>query len=66
MDLTYSYIKLRCNFGRQLMFCEQGPELCDSIPTNVAEHKNYILRNPVHQPTQNTPVFSAQEINTIR
>jgi hypothetical protein len=66
MDITYQYTKLRCNFGRQVMFCEYGPEMCDSIPVNAAEQKLYILRNPVHQPTQNTPTFSQQHINTIR
>ncbi|XP_050361586.1 dynein axonemal intermediate chain 2-like [Nymphalis io] len=66
MEIAYSYTKRRCDFGRQPLFCEQGPELCDSIAVNVAEHKQYILRNPVHQPTQNTPSFSENHINTIR
>ncbi|KAM3955366.1 LOW QUALITY PROTEIN: dynein intermediate chain 3, ciliary-like [Aphomia sociella] len=66
MDISYQYTKKRCDFGRQPMFCEQGPEMCDSIATNVSEHKHYILRNPVHQPTQNTPTFSEHHINTIR
>ncbi|XP_026490548.2 dynein intermediate chain 3, ciliary-like [Vanessa tameamea] len=66
MEVAYSYTKRRCDFGRQPLFCEQGPELCDSIAVNVAEHKQYILRNPVHQPTQNTPSFSEDYINTIR
>lgn len=66
MDISYQYTKLRCNFGRQPLFCEQGPLLCDSIPTTVSEHRQYILRNPVHQPTQHTPRYSQQHINTIR
>ncbi|XP_053602327.1 dynein intermediate chain 3, ciliary-like isoform X2 [Plodia interpunctella] len=43
-----------------------GPEMCDSIPLTATEHKLYILRNPVHQATQNTPCFSQHDINTIR
>lgn len=66
MEISYQYTKMRRDFGRQPLFCEQGPELCDSIPTAIAEHKNYTLRNPVHQLTQNTPCFSSHEINTIR
>ncbi|CAG4991625.1 unnamed protein product [Colias eurytheme] len=66
MEIAYAYTKRRCDFGRQPLFCEQGPEMCDTIGTNVAEHKQYILRNPVHQPTQNTPCFSEHYINTIR
>ncbi|XP_022112334.2 dynein axonemal intermediate chain 2 isoform X1 [Pieris rapae] len=66
MEITFSYTKKRCEFGRQPLFCEQGPELCDSVPPNTAEHKHYILRNPVHQPTQNTPCFSEHHVNTIR
>ncbi|CAK1550175.1 unnamed protein product [Leptosia nina] len=66
MEITYSYTKRRCDFGRQPLFCEQGPEMCDTIATNPAEHKHYILRNPVHQPTQNTPRFSENYVNTIR
>ncbi|XP_052756761.1 dynein intermediate chain 3, ciliary-like [Galleria mellonella] len=66
MDITYQYTKKRYDFGRQPMFCEQGPEMCDSIATNVAEHKHYILRNPVHQLTQNTPAFSEHHVNTRR
>ncbi|KAJ0181519.1 hypothetical protein K1T71_002241 [Dendrolimus kikuchii] len=58
MDIAYSYTKLRCDFGRQPMFCEQGPELCDSVHVNAAEHRQYILRNPVHQPTQHAPDFA--------
>ncbi|KAJ0181520.1 hypothetical protein K1T71_002242 [Dendrolimus kikuchii] len=33
MDITYQYTKLRCNFGRQPLVCEQAPELCDSVGT---------------------------------
>ncbi|KOB62521.1 putative dynein intermediate chain 3, ciliary [Operophtera brumata] len=66
MEISYQYTKMRGNFGRQPQFCEQGPELCDSIPTALGEHKNYILRNPVHQLTQNTPCYSANEVNTLR
>ncbi|XP_049881282.1 dynein axonemal intermediate chain 2-like [Pectinophora gossypiella] len=66
MEISVQYTKKRFNFGRQPQFCEQGPDLCDSISTNVLEHKNYILRNPVHQPTQNTPSFSEHSINTVR
>ncbi|KOB66868.1 putative dynein intermediate chain 3, ciliary, partial [Operophtera brumata] len=47
-------------------FCEQGPLLCDSIATTVAEHKQYILRNPVHQPTQHAPCYAKHKVNTIR
>uniref|UniRef100_A0A2A4JH19 Uncharacterized protein n=1 Tax=Heliothis virescens TaxID=7102 RepID=A0A2A4JH19_HELVI len=66
MDLTYVYSKLRSQFGRQVMFCEQRTDMCDSISVNPIEHKNYILRNPVHTITQHTPCFSQCEINTIR
>ncbi|XP_013189544.1 dynein intermediate chain 3, ciliary [Amyelois transitella] len=66
MELVYQYTKRRCDFGRQPLFCEQGPEMCDSIAVTPAEHKLYILRNPVHQATQNTPCFSEHHINTIR
>lgn len=66
MEIAYSYTKRRCDFGRQPLFCEQGPELCDSVPAAAAEHRNYILRNPVHQATQNTPAFSEHRLNTIR
>lgn len=64
--VNYQYTKLRRNFGRQAMFCEQGPELCDNIAVNTAEHRSYILRNPVHQFVQNTPNYSKSFINTIR
>ncbi|XP_075991760.1 dynein axonemal intermediate chain 2-like [Anticarsia gemmatalis] len=66
MDITFQYSKLRNSFGRQPMFCESGPELCDTIPTHVPEHKAYILRNPVHTATQHTPNFSQHTVNTIR
>lgn len=66
MDIAYQYSKMRSSFGRQPMFCEFGPEMCDSIPVNEKEQKLYILRNPVHQITQNTPCFSENHINTIR
>ncbi|CAB3231593.1 unnamed protein product [Arctia plantaginis] len=66
MDIIYQYGKIRSNYGRQPMFCEFGPELCDTIPVNVLEHKQYILRNPVHSAVQHGPIFSQQEINTIR
>lgn len=66
MDITYQYTKRRCDFGRQPLFCEQGPDMCDSIATDVTEHKRYILRNPVHQLTQNTPDYSEHYINTRR
>lgn len=66
MDISYQYNKLRSNFGRQPMFCEQGPELCDNIPLSVTEHKHYILRNPVHQPTQHAPRYWHNDINTVR
>ncbi|XP_028026700.1 dynein intermediate chain 3, ciliary-like [Bombyx mandarina] len=66
MDISYQYSKKRCRFGGQPQFCEQGPEMCDSITTNVVEHKNFILRNPVHQPTQHTPFYSENNANTIR
>lgn len=66
MDITHQYTKRRSAFGRQPQFCEQGPLLCDSIATHAPEHKNYMLRNPVHQPTQHTPRYSQHEINTIR
>ncbi|CAH0603561.1 unnamed protein product [Chrysodeixis includens] len=52
--------------GRQVMYCQQGPEMCDSLPTDMTLAKHYILRNPVHMGTQNTPHFSQHEINTIR
>ncbi|XP_063392962.1 dynein axonemal intermediate chain 2-like [Cydia fagiglandana] len=63
---TYSYIMKRRDFGKQPMFCEQGPELCDTILPNPVEQKAFILRNPVHQATQNTPNFSLHEISTER
>ncbi|XP_059050189.1 dynein intermediate chain 3, ciliary-like [Achroia grisella] len=66
MDITFQYTRKRCDFGRQPMFCEQGPEMCDSIATDVAQHRHYMLRNPVHQPTQHTPAFSERRVNTIR
>lgn len=66
MDITHEYTKKRCDFGKQPQFCEQGPEMCDNVPPNPAEFKNYILRNPVHQPTQNTTAFSQNRVNTIR
>ncbi|KPJ08451.1 Dynein intermediate chain 2, axonemal [Papilio machaon] len=66
MDINYQYSKKRGDFGRQPLFCEQGPQLCDSIAPDLAERRRYILRNPVHQFTQNTPSFSQHTINTIR
>lgn len=66
MDISYQYNKKRGDFGRQPLFCEQGPQLCDSIAPDLVERRNYILRNPVHQLTQNTPAISKHEVNTIR
>lgn len=66
MEITYQYTKVRCNFGRQVMFCEAGPEMCDSVAASDKEQKLYILRNPVHQPTQHTPCYSEHQLNTIR
>lgn len=66
MEINYQYTKVRANFGRQVMFCEQGPEMCDSVAANEKEQKLYILRNPVHQPTQNAPCFAKHAVNTIR
>lgn len=66
MDITCVYGKLRSQFGRQPLFCYQGPEMLDSVPMDPAEFKHYVLRNPVHTSTQHTPKFAQCEINTIR
>ncbi|XP_035446046.1 dynein intermediate chain 3, ciliary [Spodoptera frugiperda] len=66
MALSYVYTKKRCEFGRQIQFAIGKTDMCDSIGVNKVEHKQYILRNPVHELTQHTPRFSQCEINTIR
>lgn len=65
-SMQYEYLMKRAGFGKQPLFCEAGPEMADTIPPNPKEQKMYILRNPVHTQTQNTPVFSKNEANTIR
>lgn len=66
MDITYSYTKIRKNFGRQPLFCESPVQLLDSIDPNVPEQKKYILRNPVHREAQVGKVQSEHYINTKR
>ncbi|KAJ8729777.1 hypothetical protein PYW08_001358 [Mythimna loreyi] len=66
MALTHPYAKLRSQFGRQPMFSVARVDMCDSVAPNPVEQRHYILRNPVHTITQNTPNYSHCEINTIR
>lgn len=65
-QITYSYLQKRSYLGKQPLYCEQGPEICDSIQPDDVEQKKYILRNPVHQLTQHTPSYSTHEMNTMR
>ncbi|CAG9786140.1 unnamed protein product [Diatraea saccharalis] len=66
MDISYSYNKIRKNYGRQPMFCESPVQLLDSIDPNVGEQKKYGLRNPVHQFAQVSKNMSQHYINTKR
>lgn len=66
MDIVYQYSKIRSNFGRQPIFCEQGPELSDSFVADKTEQRRYALRNPVHQAVQHGPCFALHNVNTIR
>ncbi|XP_023938996.2 dynein axonemal intermediate chain 2-like [Bicyclus anynana] len=66
MELVNAYTKKRSSFGRQPLFCEQGPALCDSVPSDPAAQRGYVLRNPVHQPVQHGPRTSAHTVNTAR
>lgn len=66
MDITCAYGKLRSQFGRQPLFCHQGPEMLDSVQMDPGEFRHYVLRNPVHTATQHTPKYSQCDINTIR
>nr|XP_034825021.1 dynein intermediate chain 3, ciliary-like [Maniola hyperantus] len=60
------YRKKRSSFGRQPLFCEQGPELCDSVAAAPPLQRDYMLRNPVHQPAQHAPRHSQHAVNTLR
>ncbi|XP_026738422.1 dynein intermediate chain 2, axonemal-like isoform X2 [Trichoplusia ni] len=64
MDITCAYGKLRSQFGRQPLFCHQGPEMLDSVQMDPGEFKHYVLRNPVHTATQHTPKYSQAEYTT--
>ncbi|XP_045784511.1 dynein axonemal intermediate chain 2-like isoform X2 [Maniola jurtina] len=66
MDIVYTYTKKRSSFGRQPLFCEQGPELCDSLAAAPPLQRDYVLRNPVHQPAQHAPRYSEHVVNTVR
>lgn len=66
MEIVYTYTKLRSQFGRQPLFCEQGPELCDSIAPAPRDQRDYILRNPVHQHVQHASRCSEHAVNTVR
>ncbi|XP_039764536.1 dynein intermediate chain 2, axonemal-like [Pararge aegeria] len=66
MEIMYAYSKKRGNFGRQPQFCEQGPELCDSVAAAPREQRHYALRNPVHRPAQHAPRYSEHFANTVR
>ncbi|XP_032523354.2 dynein axonemal intermediate chain 2-like [Danaus plexippus] len=64
--LTYSYLKLRKNFGKQPLFCETPPALLDSIDPDLSLQREYCLRNPVNNQTQTSITLSKQYMNTIR
>ncbi|KAJ8729776.1 hypothetical protein PYW08_001357 [Mythimna loreyi] len=66
MDVHYMYAVKRSDMGKQPIYCMQAPQLLDSVPPDALEAKKYILRNPVHQPSQNVPCFSQHEVNTER
>ncbi|CAG9136387.1 unnamed protein product [Plutella xylostella] len=66
MDFRYGYIKSRRNMGRQPLFCEAGPDMIDTILPDTIIQKQFMLRNPIHQATQNTPSLSSHEVNTER
>uniref|UniRef100_A0A2A4JFG7 Uncharacterized protein n=1 Tax=Heliothis virescens TaxID=7102 RepID=A0A2A4JFG7_HELVI len=66
MDLNYVYTVKRAAMGRQIMFCEQHTEMCDSIHSDALEARKYILRNPVHRATQHAPRYSHCDLNTVR
>ncbi|XP_073944753.1 dynein intermediate chain 3, ciliary-like [Choristoneura fumiferana] len=64
MDDTYTYTKIRKNFGRQPMFCESPTQLLDSINPDEQIQKLYSLRNPVHTATQCSDPKSQHYVNT--
>ena len=66
MDLHYMYTAQRSELGKQPMYCFTAAQLVDSIVPDMVEARKYILRNPVHQPTQHTAPISQQTINTER
>nr|XP_049708361.1 dynein intermediate chain 3, ciliary-like isoform X1 [Helicoverpa armigera] len=66
MDLNYVYSVKRAAMGRQIMFCEQPTEMCDSVRPDAVEARQYVLRNPVHRLTQHAPRYSHCLVNTER
>lgn len=66
MDITYSYMKQRKNFGAQPRFCEVSPYLIDSINPDTVMQKKYGLRNPIHAFTQTDINQSEHYVNTRR
>lgn len=65
-SLVYEYFKKRREFGKQILFEDQGPELIVNIPGNPAVYGNYVLRNPVHVAIQNTGTMSEHWVNSER
>ncbi|XP_059047155.1 dynein axonemal intermediate chain 2-like [Achroia grisella] len=63
-NISYTYFKIRKNFGRQPMFSEVATHLVDSINPNVIEQKQYCLRNPINEETQASLSISEHCINT--
>ncbi|XP_025832574.1 dynein intermediate chain 3, ciliary-like isoform X2 [Agrilus planipennis] len=66
METTFSYQKKRCQFGRQCLFSDKGPDLIDDYPGHTQWMKDFILRDPVDKSTQNAPMQSKHCVNTFR
>ncbi|EEB18967.1 dynein intermediate chain 3, ciliary, putative [Pediculus humanus corporis] len=54
------------NFGRQCVFCDEGPKLIDDLKPDKAYMEKYIFKNPVEKGTQYAKIMSENQINTIR
>lgn len=66
MEITYSYLKKRIDFGKQPFFCEVPAHLVDSISPDTVEQKRYGLRNPVNKEVQVYEPMSENYVNTKR
>lgn len=64
METQYVYTKYRADFGKPVLFSDEGPTLIDTSSPNPKQLRDYIYRNPVDQEIQCSGIQSEHEVNT--